>query len=89
MPPALDVIVWAPCVNPTPLPLATALIVTPVVPANVPAVSAPEIVIALPFVAAFETVVADPQPRHALSKIIWPGTEIAGTVMVPPFAIAT
>ena len=53
-PPAEATIAFAPCVKPTPDPLATALIVTPDVPANVPADKAPVIVMAAPLTAAVD-----------------------------------
>ena len=68
MPPALEAMALAPCTKPTPVPLATALTVTPVVPAKVPADNAPPKVIALPFTAALAGVVAVTQPKHVLSN---------------------
>ena len=53
-----------------PEPLATALIVTPVEPANVPADNAPVIAIAAPLVAAVLVVVRVPQPKQVLSRSI-------------------
>ena len=70
MPPALELIAFAPCVKPTPVPLATALMVTPVVPASDPADRAPVILIAAPLAAAVEVVVAVTHPKQESSKRI-------------------
>ena len=51
-----------------PDPLATALTVTPVVPAKVPADNAPVTVIAAPLVAAELVVAAVPHPKQVLSN---------------------
>ena len=67
-PPALEVIARAPWVKPTPEPLATALIVTPVVLARVPAVNAPVMVIPAPFKKALAGVTLVAQPRQVLSS---------------------
>jgi hypothetical protein len=69
-PPALEVIALAPCVKPIPDPLATALMVTPVVLAKVPAVNAPVMVIPAPFKNADVAVARVAQPRQELSKRI-------------------
>ena len=69
-PPELEVIARAPCVNPTPEPLATALMVTPVVLAKVPAVNAPVMVIPAPFRKALAGVTVLEQPKHVLSNRI-------------------
>ena len=67
-PPALEVMVLAPWLKPLPVPFATALTVTPVVPAKVPADNAPPKVIAAPFTAAVVGVAAVTQPKHVLSN---------------------
>ena len=69
-PPVAALIALAPWVKPTPEPLATELIVTPVVPAHVPADKVPEIVIAAPFVAAVVVVAREAQPKQVLSNRI-------------------
>jgi hypothetical protein len=69
-PPAAEVIARAPCVNPTPEPLATALIVTPVEDAKDPADSAPVIVMPAPFKNALAGVTVVAQPKQVLSKRI-------------------
>ena len=69
-PPAAELIALAPWVKPTPVPFATALIVTPVEPAKEPADKAPVIVIAAPLAAAVEVVIAVPQPKQESSKRI-------------------
>jgi hypothetical protein len=70
-----------------PDPLATALIVTPVEPAKLPAVNAPVIAIAAPFVAAVLGVVRIPQPKQELSISIYPGTLTAGTEIMAPLVL--
>ena len=69
-PPAPEVIALAPCVNPTPEPLATALMVTPVVLAQVPAVNALVMVIPAPFKNAVVAVARTEQPKQVLSNRI-------------------
>ena len=58
----------APCVKPTPDPLATALMLTPVVPAKAPEDRAPVIVTPAPFKKAVVAVARVEQPKHVLSK---------------------
>ena len=70
MPPAKELIAKAPCVKPIPDPLATALMVTPVVPAKAPADKAPVIVIPAPFKNAVVAVARVEQPGHVLSNRI-------------------
>ena len=67
-PPALEAIALAPWLKPLPVPLATALMVTPVVPAKVPADNAPPKVIALPLTAAVAAVAGVAQPGQVLSN---------------------
>ena len=86
-PPATAVMALAPWVKPTPVPLATALIVTPVVPANVPEDKAPVIVMAAPFAAAVVGVARVAQPKQELSKRMYPGTVMAGTEIVAPLVM--
>lgn len=74
----------APCVKPTPEPLATALMLMPVVPARAPADKAPVIVTPAPFKKAVVAVARVAQPKHVLSKRMYPGTAMAGTEMMPP-----
>ena len=69
-PPAKELIALAPWVKPMPVPLATALIVTPVEPAKLPADKAPVMAIAAPFAAAVEVVVRVEQPRQESSRRI-------------------
>ena len=83
-----DVMALAPCVKPIPDPLATALIVTPVDPAKVPAVNAPVIVMAAPLVAAVVGVARTEQPKQVLSRRMNPGTLIAGTEIMAPLVRA-
>ena len=52
------------------MPLATALIVTPVVPANDPADRAPVILIAAPLTAAVDVLARVVQPKQESSKRI-------------------
>ena len=86
-PPVDAVIALAPWVNPTPVPLATALIVTPVVPANDPEDKAPVIVMAAPLAAAVVGVARVAHPKHELSSRMYPGTVIAGTEIVAPLVL--
>ena len=68
IPPAVEVIALAPWVKPMPDPLATALMVTPVVPARAPADRAPVIVTPVPFKNAVVAVARVAQPKQELSK---------------------
>ena len=86
-PPAPELIAWAPCVKPMPDPLATALIVTPIVPAKAPADNAPVVVTAAPFKKAVVGVARVVQPKQVLSKRIYPGTVIAGTEIMAPLVL--
>ena len=87
MPPAVELIALAPWVKPIPVPLATALIVTPVEPASEPADNAPVIVMAALLAAAVLVVTGVPQPRQLLSSRMWPGTFTAGTEMTAPLVL--
>ena len=87
MPPVAAVIALAPWVKPTPDPLATELMVTPVVPANDPEVKAPVIVMAATLAAAVVGVARVVQAKQLLSNRMWPGTVIAGTEMVAPLVL--
>ena len=69
------------------MPLATALIVTPVVPAKVPADRAPVIVIPARFAAAVDGVATVAQPKQELSRRMYPGTVIAGTEITAPLVL--
>ena len=60
----------APCVNPTPVPLATALMLIPVVPAKDPAVKAPVMVMAFKLIAAVAGLALVAQLKQVLSKIM-------------------
>ena len=66
-PPAAELIALAPCVKPMPDPFATALMVTPVVPAKAPADKAPVIVTPAPFKNAVVTIARVAQPKQVLS----------------------
>jgi hypothetical protein len=86
-PPAAELIALAPWVKPIPDPLATELIVTPVVPAKAPADRAPVIVTPAPFKKAVVAVARVAQPKQVLSKRIYPGTVIAGTEIMAPLVL--
>ena len=86
-PPVAAVIALAPWVKPMPVPFATELIVTPVVPANDPADKAPVIVIAAPLTAAVVVVARVVHPKHELSRRMYPGIVIAGTEITAPLVL--
>ena len=86
-PPAKELMARAPCVKPTPDPLATALMVTPVVPARDPADKAPVIVTPAPFKNAVVAIARVAQPRQVLSIRTYPGTVIAGTETIAPLVL--
>ena len=86
-PPASELIALAPWVKPIPVPLATELIVTPVVPANAPEDKAPVIVIAAPLTAAVVGVARVAHPKQELSRRMYPGTVIAGTEITAPLVL--
>ena len=86
-PPADELMARAPWLKPIPVPLATALIVTPVEPANVPADNAPVIVTPAPFKKAVVGVAAVVHPMQVLSRRMYPGTVITGTEIPAPLVL--